>query len=306
MAWAKLHTDILGDPKLMRAARKGARELIYLPWLIAFAKQANDRGRLSVGGEPADPVDISDLIPGATAKAVATALTALERIDVLGRDSDGALFFWAWEKRAETKPSDTPSAIGERVRRHREKQRNAANADGGNADSNADSIANSETPCNALQETPANATEEKRGEGEEKQKREVHPPRAASGEESPPAAKHARASRSGQRTWLTPYAEIWKAKFGGEMPVGPATDHLAPLRKDWGDAEVLRRWKNYIAVATAQYVNPARFASTWSHWNHAHDPAAKQNGRPSTAEQMTASMQRLFNGAQAVRAGGDS
>jgi hypothetical protein len=46
MTWAKLYTDILSDPKLMRAARLGHEQLQLLPWFVVFAKQADDRGRL--------------------------------------------------------------------------------------------------------------------------------------------------------------------------------------------------------------------------------------------------------------------
>jgi hypothetical protein len=45
--YAKLWCDIVGDQKLMRAARKGGKHLDKLPWLIAKAKERNDNGRLS-------------------------------------------------------------------------------------------------------------------------------------------------------------------------------------------------------------------------------------------------------------------
>jgi hypothetical protein len=133
-----------------------------------------------------------------------------------------------------------------------------------------------------------------RGEAEGEAERETE---AEKKEPSPPPAA-ARKGRAGVPTWITPYAEVWKAKFGGNMPIGPACDAIAPLRAEWGEQETLRRWKNYIAVATAEYVNPSRFASTWDRWNHATDPAAR-NGKPTTAEQMSASMSRLFSGASA-------
>lgn len=107
--------------------------------------------------------------------------------------------------------------------------------------------------------------------GSTKSKRENPSPRAA--------------GRKGEATWITPYAEVWKAKFGGDMPTGPALTSLAPLRSEYGDVEVLRRWKNYIAVATAEHVNPSRFSSTWNRWNHAAPPPPSTNGqRPSKQE----------------------
>lgn len=123
-------------------------------------------------------------------------------------------------------------------------------------------------------------------------------PTTKSKEQEPsPRTAGAGKGKTGRPTWLTPYGEVWREKFGGELPWGPAADALAPLRKEWGEDETLRRWKNYIATATAQYVNPARFASTWNRWNHAADIAPRNGAKPSAAEQMAASMQRVFSGA---------
>jgi protein required for attachment to host cells len=166
MAWAKLHTDILGDPKLMRAARKGAKELVFLPWLIAFAKEADDSGRLSVGGEPAEPADIADLVPGATRKMVAESMKNLEQIGVLHRDRDGFLCFAAWERRSGGKPSDSAEAIRERVTAFRKRRRDAQAATA-QADTEHGNAAD-ETPGNAVTETRSNATEKRR---EEKRRR---------------------------------------------------------------------------------------------------------------------------------------
>lgn len=118
MAWVKLHTDILGDPKLMRAARKGARGLELLPWVLAFAASADDDGRLTVDGEPAEPEDIAHGIPGVDADAVSACLASLTTIGVLAPDDDGALAFAAWQRRA-MKPSDTPDAARARKQRSR-------------------------------------------------------------------------------------------------------------------------------------------------------------------------------------------
>lgn len=172
MAWAKLHTDILGDPKLLRAARKGAKSLVVLPWLIAFAQQADDEGRLTVGGEPAEAEDIAALLPGVTARQVADCLAALEGIGVLARAGQ-TLRFAAWERRA-GKPSDSVSAIRERVQKHRETKR-AARAQGTDSPAFV-------TPCNAESVTPGNALdteEEEEGEEEgEKNRIETHTRRA--------------------------------------------------------------------------------------------------------------------------------
>lgn len=83
----------------MRAARKGARNLVLMPWLLAFAKEANDNGRLTVGGKPADPEDISSKIPGCKPREVAVCCIHLVEIEILARDDDGAYRFTNWDKR---------------------------------------------------------------------------------------------------------------------------------------------------------------------------------------------------------------
>jgi hypothetical protein len=120
--WAKLHTDILGDRKLMRAARHGAVGLEYTPWLFAFAKEADDDGRLTVNGEPAEPDDLAALIPCSTADRIAGCLAALTELEVLVTGADGALRFARWGPR-QSKPSKAAPAVLNRVHKHRDKQR---------------------------------------------------------------------------------------------------------------------------------------------------------------------------------------
>jgi hypothetical protein len=222
MAWAKLHTDILGDPKLMRAARKGAKGLHLLPWLIAFAKQADDEGRLTVGGEPADAVDIAALIPGATPRMVADCLESLERIGVLEPSGgDGAVHLAAWERRSGTKPSDSKDAIRDRVTAHRDRKRNAED----------------ETPSNALHPARSNATEKRR---EEENREDTPKPPAPNGAAIdpdrppteplalvPPAAKRvARAMTDDEAAVL----EHYKARHPKRRPHGDKKI-LAALRR---------------------------------------------------------------------------
>lgn len=121
--YAKLWTDILDDPKLIRGARLGAKRLVLLPWLIAFAKRADDGGRLSVAGLPAEPVDIARSVPGATPRHIEEASTELQSLGILARDDDGALRFAAWHRRNWMAPSDTKEMVRERVTKHRARKR---------------------------------------------------------------------------------------------------------------------------------------------------------------------------------------
>jgi DNA-directed RNA polymerase subunit N (RpoN/RPB10) len=121
VAFVKLHTDILGDAKLLRAARKGAGALFLLPWLLAFAKDADDDGRLTVNGEAAELDDIAPKIPCATKKMVGQCLSELEEIGVLIRDGE-VLRFARWDARA-GKDSDSRDATRNRKRAQREREK---------------------------------------------------------------------------------------------------------------------------------------------------------------------------------------
>lgn len=145
--YAKLYTDILADRKLMRAARQGAKRLHLLPWLIVFAKEAQDGGRLSIGGTPADPIDIAEAIPCVTPADVKKCEEELVAIGVLAREPDGAFRFVRWHRR-QSKPSDQADEVRLRVQDHRERNApsNAGSNAPGNADSNATSFAGAGNP----------------------------------------------------------------------------------------------------------------------------------------------------------------
>jgi hypothetical protein len=96
--------------------------------------------------------------------------------------------------------------------------------------------------------------------------------------ENPSPRAAGRGDRKGEATWITPFADAWKARFGGDMPIGPALTALAPLRTAHGDEETLRRWMNYMAVASPEFVNPARFASTWARWDTSDPPSSPSTG----------------------------
>ena len=120
MPWAKIHTDILNDPKLMRAAAAGCKGLEFTPWLIVFAKLADDDGRLSIGGTRALPAELARGIPGASAGKLTACESSLISIGVLSEDTDGVLYFTRYRVR-QGKPSDRPYATRERKKRQRDR-----------------------------------------------------------------------------------------------------------------------------------------------------------------------------------------
>lgn len=70
-------------------------------------------------------------------------------------------------------------------------------------------------------------------------------------------------------TWLSPFASAWVTRFGKgcAVPWGVLARALRNLVTEQGEAEVLRRWKNYLASTTPQYVSPPRFAFTFGSWD---------------------------------------
>jgi hypothetical protein len=110
-------------------------------------------------------------------------------------------------------------------------------------------------------ETPASCTHailpetEEKGAGEKEHKGEP---------EASAAGAAATVSRS---SWITRFAEAWRAQYGGEMGIEPALRALGRLVKHHGQPEVLRRWRIYLAATDGAYASAARFASTWGVWS---------------------------------------
>jgi hypothetical protein len=119
---------------------------------------------------------------------------------------------------------------------------------------------------------------------------------------SPPKAKATTAPRPavGQKaageTWITPYADAWKARFGGALPIERSVRPLALLRGEHGDGEVLRRWKLYLAdQERGKFATAQGFASTWGEWDQPPQKLALNgNHKPSAADLQAASMLRIF------------
>jgi hypothetical protein len=86
-------------------------------------------------------------------------------------------------------------------------------------------------------------------------------------------------------TWLTPVAEIWSEKMGGQFPAGICAKVFAalfatapPESADYG--KILRAFGNYLDLhqgPRAGYIDLPKFASTWAQWVSV--PAAMAAGR---------------------------
>jgi hypothetical protein len=85
-------------------------------------------------------------------------------------------------------------------------------------------------------------------------------------EEGISAAGASGAGRTGRSTWLSPFADAWRSRYGGEMSAGKAVKALARLVELHGADEVLRRWAIYLAATAAEYANAPKFAETWGRW----------------------------------------
>lgn len=116
-------------------------------------------------------------------------------------------------------------------------------------------------PSEMVSNIPSNipSTNREKGKGEGKGRREKGKPSAATG-----AAE--KKSRQGRPTWLTPFADTWRSRYGGEMSAGRAVQSLARLVELYGAEEVLRRWVIYLDATAAEYANAPKFAQTWGRW----------------------------------------
>ncbi len=317
-AWAKVHTDIIGDKKLLRAARRGAKHLHLLPWLIVFAKAANDDGRLSVGGLPADAEDLAEGIPGVTAAMMAACCHELAAagVEVLTRDQDGAWRLAAWEKR-QAKPSAHPSRILERVRRYRDKSRKSRKS---LSDANVQGVTPVTPPCNAECNAQGNAIE---GEGEGEGEREKNNYGAGTTPATPlatalaalPAAPLAE-SASKPPTALHLLAEDWQAIIGGVPSfdrIGRTRTAIRKAHPEVGDPQIREAWQRYlrahVEAGRTIYANPQDFAARFRPWLEGNALAvatAKGPGNPvprAVTRQQTEGAAKL---AALLAAGGDA
>lgn len=71
------------------------------------------------------------------------------------------------------------------------------------------------------------------------------------------------------RTWLSAFASAWVARFGkGSVPRwGIMARALAPVVREYGADETLRRWKNYLVGSEVRYASAPRFAETYGSWD---------------------------------------
>jgi hypothetical protein len=116
--------------------------------------------------------------------------------------------------------------------------------------------------------------EQEKGDGEGTRKRKKRSaPKGADG-----------TGRTGRSTWLTPFADAWRAKYGGEMAAGTAARSLKKLVDTHGTAEVERRWTIYVNATEAEYANAPKFASTWGRWDNPAIRVVSSAARPSKQE----------------------
>lgn len=82
-------------------------------------------------------------------------------------------------------------------------------------------------------------------------------------------------AKRGNDTWLTPFGDAWRARYGGELAWSRAGSAFSPLREEHGAERVLRAWVRYVAATEAQFASPQRFASTFGQWDGTAPPAER-------------------------------
>jgi hypothetical protein len=118
-----------------------------------------------------------------------------------------------------------------------------------------------EMPSKMVSKSPSRSRERERDKGKGRRKTSTI---SASGD-----AELSGSGRTGRPTWLTPFADAWRAKYGGEMAAGTAVRSLRKLVDEYGSPEVERRWLIYTAATPPEYANAPKFAATWGRWDKA-------------------------------------
>lgn len=136
MNWLRLYHEARTDKKL-----NSLTDAQFRVWfnLLCFSGEQPERGRIQF-----DDLDLLAVeVANGDADLLSETIGRLVKLKIL-ETSEGEAAFVNFEKRQYDKPSDTPERVAERVRQHRERQRNAA-----------------QTPCNA-DVTPSNALDTER------------------------------------------------------------------------------------------------------------------------------------------------
>jgi len=67
-------------------------------------------------------------------------------------------------------------------------------------------------------------------------------------------------------TWLTPYFDAWRDRFGAPPNAGKLAKALRAADGEYGPGYLVPRWKAFLAQSEAKFVNPFRFAETHGEW----------------------------------------
>jgi hypothetical protein len=73
-------------------------------------------------------------------------------------------------------------------------------------------------------------------------------------------------ARKGRETWITPYSDQWRARYGGEPAYGPLCKAFKPLVEKHPPELVMGAWLAYLAATGASYASPQKFSQTFGVW----------------------------------------
>lgn len=97
-----------------------------------------------------------------------------------------------------------------------------------------------------------------------------------------PVASQQFPRKRGNDTWLTPFGQEWRARYGGEPPWGRLGSALSPLCEKHGAERVLRAWSAYLSATEGEFASPQRFASTFGRWDGTAPASQKIDARGPT------------------------
>ena len=69
-----------------------------------------------------------------------------------------------------------------------------------------------------------------------------------------------------RETWATPYAIVWRDRFGGEPPWGQLARYIKPLQEKHGVEITVAAFIRFCAEADPKFVSLARFNQTFGTW----------------------------------------
>lgn len=113
---------------------------------------------------------------------------------------------------------------------------------------------------------------------EQEKKHKIAPPSGAPSPVDPVVKSDPGPKRE---SWITPYADAWKERTGGDMSIEKSLRPLSKIRSAYGDERALRAWRRFLSEEELRFLSAATFAEKFKAWDGPPPRAPSERRGPS-------------------------